>query len=121
MSLEIFKGKQLKCVFSGPIHVIFVLFLGQMTAPFRFTVLIVSRVQDRQRSFARQVTITSSRPSGEWGVESCSVLSGSDLLGLQLVGESELGSLLLKFGEFVFVFGYLLEGGLDELALHVTD
>merc|ERR1712002_490308 len=43
------------------------------------------------------------------------------LFGLQLVGKSKLGSLLLQFGKFVLVFGHLLEGGLDELALHVTD
>jgi len=43
------------------------------------------------------------------------------LLGLQLVGEGELGGLLLQFGELVLVLGDLLEGWLDELALHVTD
>merc|ERR1711992_516799 len=42
------------------------------------------------------------------------------LLRLQLVGECELGSLLLQLGELVLVLGDLLEGGLDELALHVT-
>merc|ERR1719430_1649878 len=40
---------------------------------------------------------------------------------LQLVGKGKLGSLLLQLGELVLVFGNLLEGGLDELALHVTD
>jgi len=43
------------------------------------------------------------------------------LLGLQLVGEGELGGLFLQFGELVLVLGDLLEGWLDELALHVTD
>jgi len=38
-----------------------------------------------------------------------------------LVGKGEFGSLLLKLGKFVFVLGDLLEGWLDELALHVTD
>merc|ERR1712241_1394852 len=42
------------------------------------------------------------------------------LLRLQLVGECELGGLLLQLGELVLVLGDLLEGGLDELALHVT-
>merc|ERR1740129_2093138 len=39
---------------------------------------------------------------------------------LQLVGEGKLGSLLLQLGELVLVLGDLLQGGLDELALHVT-
>jgi len=43
------------------------------------------------------------------------------LLGLQLIGESKLGCFLLKLGKFVLILGHLLEGGLDELALHVTD
>merc|ERR1719334_921623 len=43
------------------------------------------------------------------------------LFSLQLVGKGEFGSLLLKLGKFVFVLGDLLEGWLDELALHVTD
>merc|ERR1711976_702880 len=43
------------------------------------------------------------------------------LLGLELVGESELGSLLLPLSKLVLVLGDLLEGWLDELALHVTD
>jgi len=43
------------------------------------------------------------------------------LFSLELVGKSELGSLLLQFGELVLVLGDLLEGRLDELALHVTD
>ena len=43
------------------------------------------------------------------------------LFGLQLVGEGKLGGLLLQFGELVLVLGDLLEGWLDELALHVTD
>ena len=38
-----------------------------------------------------------------------------------MVGKGEFGSLLLKLGKFVFVLGDLLEGWLDELALHVTD
>merc|ERR1740122_548023 len=38
---------------------------------------------------------------------------------LQLVGKGKLGSLLLELGELVLVLGDLLEGGLDELALHV--
>jgi len=42
------------------------------------------------------------------------------LAGLELVGEGELGSLLLQLGELVLVLGHLLEGGLDELASHVT-
>merc|ERR1712241_918453 len=42
------------------------------------------------------------------------------LLRLQLVGECELGGLLLQLGELVLVLGDLLEGGLDELSLHVT-
>jgi len=42
------------------------------------------------------------------------------ILGLQLVGKSKLGSLLLQLGEFVFVFGHLFERGLDEFALHVA-
>merc|ERR1740122_847175 len=40
---------------------------------------------------------------------------------LQLVGEGKLGGLLLQLGELVLVLGDLLQGGLDELALHVTD
>ena len=40
---------------------------------------------------------------------------------LQLVGEGELGRLLLQLGELVLVLGDLLQGVLDELALHVTD
>merc|ERR1719330_122231 len=43
------------------------------------------------------------------------------LFSLELVGKSELGSLLLQFGKLVLVLGDLLEGRLDELALHVTD
>merc|ERR1712089_6280 len=47
---------------------------------------------------------------------------GWGLLGLfQLVGEGKLGCLLLQFCEFVLVLWYLLQGGFDELALHVTD
>jgi len=42
------------------------------------------------------------------------------LLLLQLVGEGKLGSLFLKFSKFILVLGHLLEGRLDELALHVT-
>jgi len=38
-----------------------------------------------------------------------------------LVGKGEFSGLLLKLGKFVFVLGDLLEGWLDELALHVTD
>ena len=38
-----------------------------------------------------------------------------------MVGECELGGLLLQFGEFVLVFGHLFQRGLDELALHVTE
>jgi len=38
----------------------------------------------------------------------------------ELVGEGELGCLLLQFGKLVLVLGDLLECGLDELALHVT-
>jgi len=44
-----------------------------------------------------------------------------NLFSLELVGKSELGSLLLQFGKLVLVLGDLLEGRLDELALHVTD
>merc|ERR1712203_953378 len=40
---------------------------------------------------------------------------------LQLVGKGKLGRLLLQLGELVLVLGDLLQGGLDELALHVTD
>ena len=43
------------------------------------------------------------------------------VLGLELVGEGKLGSLLLELGELVLVLGHLLQGGLDELALHVAD
>merc|ERR1719206_1112779 len=50
-----------------------------------------------------------------------SVLLMFYLFGLQLVSKSKLGSLFLELGKLVFVFGHLLEGGLDELALHVTD
>merc|ERR1711915_908707 len=42
------------------------------------------------------------------------------LLGLQLISESKLGGFLLKLGKFALILGHLLEGGLDELALHVT-
>jgi len=45
----------------------------------------------------------------------------SKLFGLQLVGKSKLGSLLLQLGELVLILGDLLQGGLDELALHVAD
>jgi hypothetical protein len=38
-----------------------------------------------------------------------------------LIGECEFGGLFLQFCEFVLVLGDLFEGGLDELALHVTD
>ena len=41
------------------------------------------------------------------------------LFSLELVGKSELGSLLLQLSKLVLVLGDLLEGGLDELALHV--
>jgi len=41
------------------------------------------------------------------------------VFGLELVCERELGSLFLELGKFVFVLGDLLEGGLDEFALHV--
>jgi len=40
---------------------------------------------------------------------------------LQLVGEGKLGGLLLELGKLVLVLADLLEGGLDELALHVGD
>ena len=40
---------------------------------------------------------------------------------LQLVGKGKLGRLLLQLGELVLVLGDLLQGGLDELALHVAD
>jgi len=40
---------------------------------------------------------------------------------LQLVGEGKLGRLLLQLGELVLVLAHLLQGGLDELALHVAD
>jgi len=43
------------------------------------------------------------------------------VLGFELVREGELGSLFLELGKLVFVLGDLLEGGLDELALHVRD
>ena len=38
-----------------------------------------------------------------------------------MVGKGKLGSLLLQLGELVLVLGDLLQGGLDELALHVTE
>jgi len=41
------------------------------------------------------------------------------VFGLELVCERELGCLFLELGKFVFVLGDLLEGGLDEFALHV--
>merc|ERR1711974_524067 len=41
------------------------------------------------------------------------------VLRLELVGKGKLGRLLLELGELVFILGDLLEGGLDELALHV--
>ena len=44
-----------------------------------------------------------------------------NLFGLKLVGEGKLGSLLLQLGKLVLVLGHLLEGWLDELALHVRD
>jgi len=47
--------------------------------------------------------------------------NGLRLALFQLVGEGELGSLLLQLGELVLVLGDLLESGFDELALHVTD
>jgi len=40
---------------------------------------------------------------------------------LELVGEGELGGLLLQLGKLVLVLADLLQGGLDELALHVGD
>merc|ERR1712140_18929 len=43
------------------------------------------------------------------------------LFSLELVGKSKLGSLLLQLGKLVLVLGDLLEGRLDELALHVAD
>jgi len=43
------------------------------------------------------------------------------VLGFELVRERELGSLFLELGELVLVLGDLLEGGLDELSLHVRD
>merc|ERR1719500_302604 len=43
------------------------------------------------------------------------------LFSLELVGKGKLGSLLLQLGKLVLVLGDLLQGGLDELALHVTD
>merc|ERR1712212_1093379 len=83
-----------------------------------FAVLIVSRVRGRLRSRAARNTGAACRV--RMGVVR-SVLLMFHLLGLQLVGKSKLGSLFLELGKFVFVFGHLLEGGLDELALHVTD
>jgi len=41
------------------------------------------------------------------------------VLGFELVRERELGCLFLELGKLVLVLGDLLEGGLDELALHV--
>ena len=49
------------------------------------------------------------------------VIHGYHLFGLQLVGKGKLGSLLLQLGKLVLVLGDLLQGVLDELALHVTD
>jgi len=43
------------------------------------------------------------------------------VLGFELVREGEFGGLFLELGKLVFVLGDLLEGGLDELALHVRD
>ena len=51
----------------------------------------------------------------------CLSCESSLVLGLELVGEGKLGGLLLELGELVLVLGHLLEGGLDELALHVAD
>jgi len=51
----------------------------------------------------------------------CRSARGLLVLGFELVREGELGGLLLELGELVFVLGDLLEGGLDELALHVRD
>ena len=39
---------------------------------------------------------------------------------LELVGEGKLGGLLLQLGKLVLVLAHLLQGGLDELALHVA-
>ena len=63
------------------------------------------------------------QPPLPWYAVSHGYEGGSGLaLGLlQLVGKGELGCLLLQLGELVLVLGDLLEGGLDELALHVTD
>jgi len=68
------------------------------------------------------------RDSGEANCTSSSSASVSHddliyllVLSLQLVGERELGGLLLQFGKLIFVFGHLFERGLDELALHVAD
>merc|ERR1712212_165691 len=83
-----------------------------------FAVLIVSRVRGRLRSRAARNTGAACRV--RMGVVR-SVLLMFHLFGLQLVGKSKFGSLFLELGKFVFVFGDLLEGGLDELALHVTD
>merc|ERR1711862_341055 len=41
------------------------------------------------------------------------------VLSLELVSKGKLSSLLLQLGELILVFGHLLEGGLDKLALHV--
>ena len=43
------------------------------------------------------------------------------VLCFELVCERKLGGLFLELGELVLVLGHLLEGGLDELALHVRD
>merc|ERR1719291_208386 len=64
----------------------------------------------------------SRQPPLPWYAVSHGYEGGSGLaLGLlQLVGKGELGCLLLQLGELVLVLGDLLEGGLDELALHVA-
>ena len=56
----------------------------------------------------------------KWSQRRRSSTSRLLVLGLELVGEGELGRLLLQLGELVLVLGDLLEGGLDELALHVA-
>ena len=50
-----------------------------------------------------------------------SLMGDGELVDLELVAKGKLGSLLLHLGKLILVLGDLLQGVLDELALHVTD